>query len=280
MKKLILSLATISLFAVNANAQIKQGPYASFSIGYNFASNANSNAIYGDTFQFYNSDETPGPDRFETIKLSLGKGVNFSGQFGYMFNKNIGAEMGIGYVMGAETSANQNSSNGSGWNRSELTLKANQLQIKPALVLAAGYSKINPYAKLGLVVGMGKTIFTNNQSDSTGDVGEYEVELTGGTMIGIRASAGLNFAINDKVSLFAELTSISGNIKPSEGKFTKATVNGVDVLPMMTYNDSNIVFEDEITTAGPELDSQPHKAIKPSFSANSLGLNFGVAYHF
>jgi len=108
MKKLILSLATFTLFATNANAQIKQGPYASFSIGYNFANNANSNAVYGDTFQFYNSDETPGTDHFETIKLSLGKGVNFSGQFGYMFNKNIGAEMGIGYVLGAETSANQN----------------------------------------------------------------------------------------------------------------------------------------------------------------------------
>jgi len=127
---------------------------------------------------------------------------------------------------------------------------------------------------------MGKTIFSNDDIDSSGEVTAAEVELTGGTMIGIRASAGLNFAINDKVSLFAELTSISGNIKPSEGKFTKATVNGVNVLPMMTYNDSNIVFEDEITTAGPELDSEPHKAIKPSFSANSLGLNFGVSYHF
>ncbi|WP_394759392.1 outer membrane beta-barrel protein [Flavobacterium sp.] len=284
MKKLLGTIAIIALsFAQQANAQIKQGPYASFNIGYNFANNAGTAYQYGELFDFYNGTSTTTSDSFELVKLSLGKGLNFSGQFGYMFNKNVGAEIGVGYLIGSETTATNSDINSFNSNTSTNTLKANQIQIKPTLVIAAGFEKINPYAKIGLVMGMSKTMYTNNEIDTNSfgtDITYMEAEMTGGLMLGFRASAGLNYALNDKISLFAELTSINGKIKPTKGEITTYTENGVNVLPDFTYNDSHFEFIDEGTFTGPEPDSVAQKALRPNFSASSLGLNFGVAFHF
>jgi len=280
MKKLILG-AALTLFACTTNAQIKKGFYAGVSAGYNFCSNANSNLQYGEFVTFYNGTDSPTGVNFETVKLSLGKGVNVGGNFGYMFNKNIGAEMGIGLLLGSETTSTRTDIDSFGLNSQNNSIKTNQLQIKPAFVIAAGYEKINPYAKIGLVMGMGKTTYTNTEFDaSTGDTFDMEAELTGGMMLAFRGSAGINFSINSKLALFAELTSISGNISPTEAEITKANVNGVSQLAFMTYNDSHVEFVDSHTFGGPESDNEAHKSPRPSFNASSLGLNFGVSYHF
>jgi len=283
MKKLILT-AAIALFAANSNAQIKQGPYASINVGYNFANNAGTAYQYGEVIEFYDGTSTTSTDSFELVKLSLGKGLNFSGQFGYMFNKNIGAEIGVGYLLGSETSATNSYVNSFNSGSTTNTLKANQIQIKPTLVIAAGYSKINPYAKLGLVMGMSKIFYTSDSidTDSFGtDVSSMEAEMTGGMMLGLRASAGINYSLNDKIALFAELTSISGNIKPTEGEITKSTTNGENNLDGATYNDTHIEFVDSNISDGSSTpDNVAEKSVRPNFSASSLGLNFGVAFHF
>lgn len=284
MKKIILSLATVALFATTANAQIKQGVYASVNFGYNMATNNSSNLYYGDgSLDFANYNEVSGfGDTAEAAKLSLGKGLNFTGTFGYMFTKNIGTELGLGYVMGADNKANYSYNNATiGFTASqESILKTNQFQIKPTLIFAAGYEKINPYAKLGMVMGMGKTTYNTDYRNSNGDTNVSETELTGGMMIGLRASAGISYALGNKLSLFAELTSVSGNVKPKKGTITKAINNGVDVLPTYTYNDTNIEFVDTYTNNGPETDAETHKLLRPSFNASTLGLNIGMTYNF
>jgi Outer membrane protein beta-barrel domain len=280
MKKLILSAAILALGTISVNAQIKQGAYASINLGYNMPNNANNAYSYADLFQFYNGTDNGTTSTFELVKLSLGKGLNFGGNFGYMFNKNIGAEIGVGYLMGSETEAKKVDNSGSTTGVETTTIKANQLQIKPSLIIAAGYEKINPYAKIGLVLGMGKTLV--NYSDvNTSNVEEYELEMKGGMMLGFRASAGLNFAINDKISFFTELTSINGNIKPTEGEYTKYTVDGVNELPSLTYNDTHFEFVDENVDNGtPTPDSVAQKAPRPTFSASSIGLNVGMTFSF
>lgn len=281
MKKIILSAAILALGTLSANAQIKQGPYASVNVGYNFANNANNAYQYGEFLQFYNSTDNGTTNSFELVKLSLGKGLNFAGNFGYMFNKNLGAEIGIGYLMGSETEATQIDNVGPNTGVQTTTIKANQLQIKPTLVLAAGYEKINPYAKVGLVLGMGKTTVELTDTNTISSDEAYTFELTGGMMLGLRASAGLNFAINDKISIFTELTSINGNIKPTEGEITKYTVDGVNELASLDYNDSHVEFVDENPdTNASEPASVAHKSPRPTFSASSLGLNVGMTFHF
>lgn len=280
MKKIIGSVIGLLLFSLTTEAQIRKGAYASFDMGYNIGTNTNTNVYYGEFLMFANTTQTTTTNTLETIKLSLGKGFSFGGNFGYMFTKNIGAEIGFHYLSGGKTTSNQFFEGGSGWENNVLTLKANQFQITPAFILAAGYEKINPYTKLGIVIGIHKTNYQSNQNDSAGNVADYEIQLRGGTMLGLRASAGVNYSINPKFSVFAELTSISGNIKPKEGKVTKATYNGVDQLSNFTYNDSNIIFVDQYNNGIPEADTEAQKNIRPSFSASSLGLNIGITYHF
>lgn len=280
MRKILGSAILLALLSCPTQAQIRKGAYTSLSLGYQSGITTNNNIYYGEFLLFANTFETPTTNTIETVKLSLGKGVNFGGNFGYMFTKNLGAEIGLHYLSGAKTSANQYFESATGWENNSISLKSNQLQIQPSLVIAAGYDKINPYAKLGLALGFHKTFFNSYQTDYTGNAADYEITMTGGTMVGLRASAGINYAINAKFSVFAELTSIQGNIKPKEGKVTKATFNGIDQLSSLNYNDSHIVFVEQYNSDIPEADTEPSKNIRPSFSATSLGLNFGVTYHF
>ena len=253
MKKLVLSAFTIvGLFATQGIIAQESGAYVKVNVGYGFATDK----------QFWDvntTQNTMSSSTTETVNLSLGKGINFGGAIGYNFNKNVGAEIGLGYLLGGETTATDKQLNG---DIDKKTISAKMLQIKPTLVISAGMEKINPYAKFGAIIGSGKII-----------------------ELGLQGGLGLEYKLSENLGIFGELNLNSLSYSPKTSTKTKdeTKTGGIvknNLIGEDTY-DIKTEYEDSITssTSAPDKNS-PRKKLKFTQPFGSLVLNFGIKYNF
>jgi len=286
MKKLILSLAVVTaLFVENAKAQETsvsggdKGFYFKLGGGYNFSSGKSTlgpyqgvipnNAIGGlNSYPGWNVDG----DNVENINTNLGKGFSFGGTVGYMFNKHLGAELNIDYLIGSKAEAKYYDS--PDWSTSNLYSK--MLMKKPNFVVTAGYSAINPYGKLGLILGHGKVF--QDIAIYDGDIYNIETEANGGIAFGFNAGLGVDFSLNSKLSIFCEANLNNLTYAPKEGKITKLTQNGVDITSSLSISEKEYEYEDEVNVNGSSNPNQPTKWMKTHFDFNTVGIKVGLKY--
>lgn len=289
MKKLTLcAVAIAALFSQSINAQDStasslsnsKGFYFSTNVGYAFPSGKSSLGFYqgiippGMGSEIYPGwNVTSGSNTtIENVTTNLGKGLNFGLTAGYMFNEHIGAEINFGYLMSGKAETKYVS--GADWTKSELYSR--MLQIKPALILSTGYSSINPYAKLGFIVGNG-TIYQDLTMYDTGDTYEVNAEANKGMALGFHAGMGLNIAVSSKLSVFGEINLNGLTYAPKKGKITKATLNGVDQMGSLSISEKEFEYDDSQTINGTDP-NQPTKWVKTYFDYNTLSINIGLKY--
>ncbi len=257
-------IVVIGLMAQTLSAQ---GAYINLNLGYSFGSSTQN--VSG----FYNQTRQGAFTTNEQVNVSFGKGINIGGAFGYMFNKNVGAELGISYLIGGKSTTRDIYNNGT----TDYTFSSNMVRFNPSLVIAAGFDNINPYAKFGMVIGTGSIIYEYNDNDD-GDVWLQTTKYNGGLALGLSAGVGVLFNINDMLSFFGELNMINLSYAPTKGEVTEATFNGADKLSSMTTKDRQIVFVDAYTTeqGNPSPDSEPNKQLLEKFPFGSIGINIGL----
>lgn len=257
-----------SLFASNLFAQ---GAYVNINAGYGFSMSSQN------LFYFYNSTEGSNSYTEEQVNVSLGKGLNLGGAFGYMFNENIGAELGISYLSGGKSKAKDTYTNGT----TEYNFSSKMLRINPSLVIASGFEKINPYAKFGLIIGSGSIVYEYNDNYD-GDIELVKIKLNGGIALGLSSGIGAMFNLSDKMSFYGELNMVNLSYAPTKGEVTEATYNGVDELPDFTTSEKEIEFVDRYTFDydNDPADSQPSQELKQKLPFGSFGFNFGLRINF
>ena len=264
----ILMLFVISLFANNLFAQ---GAYVNINTGYGF--NMSSQNLYN--FDFYNY--TTGDDSFfaEQVNVSLGKGFNFGGAIGYMFNKNIGVELGVSYLLGDEANA-QDDNAGEIY---DFSISSNMLRINPSLVIASGFEKVVPYAKFGLIIGSGSVMYEVVFNEG---MSERNWIFDGGIGLGLSSGIGAAFNVSENMSFFTELNMVNLSYAPTEGELTVATIDGTDILPSLSISEKEIEFVDSYTFNYDNLpaDSQPDKELKQKMPFGSFGINIGLKIGF
>ncbi len=269
MKKLkLIMVFAISLFANNLFAQ---GSYVNINAGYGLSmSSQNLPGFNNSTRGIHSSID-------ERVNVSLGKGLNVGGAFGYMFNKNIGAELGISYLLGGKTNTKHEDSG----SKTDYTVSAKMLRINPSIVIASGLDGINPYAKFGFIIGSGSIMSEENENGG-GDITIRKMKLNGGLAFGLNAGVGALFTLNDKMAFFGEINMVNMSYAPTKGEVTEATKNGADVLPGMTTREKETEFVDSYTDNGnnPPADSQPRKELKQKLPFGSFGINFGLRIGF
>ena len=266
--KTFLIVFVITLFA---NGLFAQGAYISFTTGYGFStSTANSE-------EFYNFSSGTNSFTVEQVNVSLGKGLSFGGTFGYMFTKNIGTEIRVSWLLGSKTKAEGTWTGGS----AEKTISSNMLRVIPAIVIASGLEGFNPYARFGLVVGMGSVLFEYEETDN-GDVYVEKEKRNGGIALGLNAAIGAIFSLNDNLSLFGEIDMYNLSYAPTKGEVTEATFNGVNDLPYWTTREIKTEFVDSYTynEYSPPPDSQPRQELKTKLPFGSVGINVGLRIDF
>jgi opacity protein-like surface antigen len=251
-----------------------QGIYAKINAGYGL--NMSSQNI--DYFHFINYTIDTVSSTQEQVKTSLGKGFVCEGAVGYMFNKNIGAEISVSYLLGAKTKTKQ-TLYGTIRNNS---LAANMLSINPSILIACGFEKINPYAKLGLIVGYGKIIYEDDYTSAGGSLVSEKMELSGGIALGLKAGAGVTYNLSEKLSLFGEINMVNLSYSPTKGKLKKSSIDGTDRLPDMKTSEKEVDFVESYTsdTNTPYTNDVPRKELIETYPFGSAGINVGIQFKF
>lgn len=262
---LILTLATLC-----SNNLFGQLAYLNINAGYGLMISS------GNLTNFYSLTTSSNSDTYKQVNLSLGKGINFGGAFGYMFNKNLGAELGISYLIGGKSKAQDIYPGG----KTDYTLSAKMLRINPSIVVASGFKRINPYAKIGLIIGSGSVTEETKDNDG-GDISLVLVKMNGGIAIGGNAGLGVLFDLSKTISFFSEINMTNLSYAPTKGKATKATYNGIDILSDLTTSEKEIEYVDSYTESNtPPPDSQPAKGLKTKLPFGSIGINIGIRFSF
>ncbi|MCF8299065.1 MAG: porin family protein [Saprospiraceae bacterium] len=264
--KMLLTIFVIILFANNLSAQ---GAYFNINAGYGFS--MSSQSLYSNSISSNNSKT------HEIVNVSLGRGFNAGAAFGYMFNPNIGAELGVSYLFGGESTSRDVNTN----HVTDYTISSRMLRIIPSIVIASGFEGINPYAKFGLVIGSG-SIMDEYHDNHEGNITVINSKLSGGTALGLSSAIGVLFNLNERMSLFGELNMVNLSYGPTHGEVITATYNGADVLPNMKTKDRETEYVDSYTTISGSStpDSEPDRALRQMLPFGSFGFNFGLRIGF
>lgn len=257
----------ISTFLTANLSLFGQGFYVSPQIG--FAAGTNQQAI---NFSYSDGDYNVE----DQLKYSFGKGFSAGLSVGYMFNKNIGVDLDLNYLIGGKSSMSYTVDEAT----SEMTLYSRMFRINPSLLLTMGEGKWHPYTKFGFILGIGKGIVEESYSNN-GNGSFQKIEFSGGAAPGFTASLGLLYDLNESLQLFGEAHLISMTYAPEKGKLTEATVNGEDVLDQFTVSEKEIEFIDSRTYLPSSFNpNEPSRVLKEYLPFSSLGLKVGVRFNF
>ena len=224
------------------------------------------------------TDMSGSGDKVDDVLMSFGKGGNFGIGIGYMFTKNLGAELGANYLLGSTTKSAQKESDGSYVINQAVSAK--QIQLSPMVVLKGNYAKINPYAKLGVLLGVGSKVTYEEDQLWNNNVYSIKEELDGGTAVGVTGAIGMDYAVNNKISLFGEIKANSLTYKPEKGSVVSATYNGEDDLGDWSNFYKETEFSDEYTEPTTFNPSAPRVMSRLTLPFSSIGVNLGMRFHF
>lgn len=268
----------ISLFSIAAYSQF----YINVGGGYNLGI-ANQSLLH-------NYESTNNIEKMENVTTSLGKGLNFGLNLGYMFNGNIGIDLQCSYLLGDENAGESKSNytffSTNYYDYEKISVKNQIIRINPSLIIASGFDKLDPYAKFGVILGFGSItlnyLYEEYENNQLQDKEVVKWKMDGGMAFGISSALGLMYHISDLISVYGELNLVGMSYAPKKGVMTEYTINGTDQLPGLTTDDKEIDFVDDITYDydNPPSSAEPMKELKFYFPYSSIGLNIGVRFSF
>jgi len=225
-------------------------------------------------------------NNFKTEKIvnpiGLGKGLNLNFRAGYFVNNFMAIELGVVYRLGFGTKFDMEPGSGSlkaTYNSGTNKYSSNMFQLVPALVISPVTvgSKIRPYARIGIIVGVLPTILIKSDLINASGTINYltTFKYYGSVAVGGSMAIGCDFNLSELLAIYAEIYYDALSFTPAKGKFTKYEENGKDMLPDMTKDQGKILYEKDITNYRPAV-GEPRQMLKKSYPLNSAGLNFGV----
>ena len=270
MKKVIISLCIVlgSVAFVNA-----QGLYVKLQPGYGFgmaSGDFGSNSV--STTSISGTITTN-----ELVSSSFGKGFNLGLNIGYMLGEHVGIELGIGYNFGGSIELTSQNINPTTNVTNTDTYSSHQFRLNPALVITTGGTEgLSPYAKFGLVLGLGTKV--TDEWKTTANASTQTVEFTGGMPLGLNGAFGVNYHLSSSMAIYGELEVISMSYAPSTKTITASTDNaGVNDLSSYTIKEWTLVDKTTSNTAivTPSTEQQTFHVPFSSF-----GINVGIRMSF
>jgi hypothetical protein len=254
------AFALCFLWLIPPQSATSQGAYFTGSVGYGLSAgtqylgtNSTSTVVGGTSVTTY-----------EGVYGSYGEGLKFAASAGYMFSKQLGAEVGVTYWLGKSfdvTSTSTTSSTTDKWSGKGLI-------VTPSVVVSAGMERVNPYARLGLVLGFMKVVDEYSSGSTSGTTTERTYEETGALAFGYAANVGLLIPAANALDFFAEFGLNSVTYSPSQRELTKYTSNNVNLLPTVIIKKTD--YQDDYTS----LDQNISRAARRPFS--SIGIAVGA----
>ncbi len=248
-------LTAFLCLTLGASTGLAQGLYVTANAGYSLGA--------GTQYFGQNSDLTKTPIREEGVYGSLGEGLKFGASVGFMFTGNLGAELGFAYWPGKTTKIESKFATGTGvrkWSGSGFVAA-------PSIVLSANMEPINPYARIGLVLGI-LEVENRYEAQSTSQAQDIIQEESGKLAVGYAGAVGFLVPAGSTVGFFVEAVIHTVTFSPSQSEFTRYMDNGLDRLPLIQPKVYD--FKESITSA----DENVYMATRRPFS--SIGFAAGV----
>jgi len=256
--------------------------------------NADPNGLTG---IMQSTDITVGADgttRVKSLAGTLGGGFKGNITLGYMFNPYVGAEVGFNYFDGDKRTIGKLTSPVM---NSQETAYLNGLDIMPAVYLTPAFAKLNPYARIGLLIPAAGKLHIETVANATNAGGpgtdihvEAETEVESKFSVGFAGALGVTYPIGKKLHIFGEVEFKNLSIKSKSAeikKYETTAVNsaaGVSVLvPGMQLedlpvNEKKFQFEDSYTEGSDP--NAPRKIPTQYVNVGGIGVNVGIRYSF
>ncbi len=251
-------VATIILcLTFGASIGLAQGVYITGNAGYGLGAGT----------QALGSSQTSSPggaSSFEGVYGSFGEGFKFGTSAGYMFNKNLGVELGLSYWLG-KTFEETLKSSGIVQTRK---LSGSGFVAVPSIVFSANMETVSPYARFGLMVGILRRTKEEYRYEQGSLVGESTWEATGKLAIGYAGALGVVVPAGGSVDFFAEVALHSLTYSPGQLEITRYVINGVDQKASLT--ETQYTYEESYDISTPDV----QLAVRRPFS--SIGFAVGA----
>lgn len=280
MKKTLL-LLLVSMACLGATAQ---GLYVGIGGGYGFQAGKQTLSSNMDSYYYGTGTTTD----YHSNPCSFGKGYQPGLYAGYMLNKNIGAELGVGYLIGGTVEFIHNSTYTSpaGTDRESRAYNATSIRLAPSIRITGGEKKIKPFMTFGLLMAMGTKITLDDEDTYTDASGTNRVvrvsEYSGRMSFGLHATAGISYSFTDHISAFVNAAGNFQNWAPKKQKLVEYTSNGVDQLPGLPVAATEMEFSDSYTidlAAAPDP-NKPVQSTKVLLPLSSIGVELGIHFNF
>lgn len=265
--KRIICFVVLILSAGSAFAQL----YVRGNIGYNLPANAQN--IGTNYKEIYNEGTGEFETSNEVVNGSFGSGLSFNLGFGASINGTIGYDVDLGYLLGKEYSTNYRYVVFD-TETEDSEMKSSSFQIAPSLTFTSGTGNIQPYTRMGPVLGFTKLKYTESRTDTYPAIDEKkETELSGGISFGFKGVLGVTLNAEKKIQFYGEVNFLSMSYAPKEGEITAYTANGQDALSSLSKEERNFEFKDKLSN-----DDNPYTQLREKHSMGSFGIQVGVKY--
>ena len=220
---------------------------------------------------------------------SLGKSIGLNSSFGLFFSKNIGAEIGMSYVLGMGNSyeyAYYYSSINS-YERIKGAGAANNFSISPKLVFNLNQRESGGfiYTKVGYQMGFANIMYNDKLSRIDENKSSFTANLkwkqTGKPVHGSVFCIGYTFKENPKTNskIFIELEISNASMKPVKSELVSLTSSGVNTTEFQSENFKTIYYKDEITYDSADNDpNQPRERLAIPLNFSYVGMKVGWVF--
>lgn len=264
------------LFLVLCGATRAQNFYVRLGVGVSGGISSNLDLLYS-----YSGDASH--RMVSVVPLSLGRGFTGVAAFGYRPSKYVAFELGISQFLGFPKEADSVISMPGSW-ATEATVTGTMLALNPAIVLSPGFRYINPYARIGFILGIRPTI---NATGESYNASTYPTEdskairhFYGGVAAGLNAALGVSWKVNKTIGLFAEFAFSALNYSPRYSEITYYEYNGVDQLSSLTLKQKKTEYYSNIDPDEEIPDTSPDKQLRKSIPFSNAGANIGITFNF
>lgn len=281
-------LATACLLA--ATVAGAQGFYLRLGMGY--AAPAASQTTYetplpfnGFTSAFSGTrNNTSTTEAYNVKKASFSAGLQGTLAIGYMFSDHVGIQLDA--IIGLSPQKFTFTDNNVNLNGVQSTIVTEQSArslalLTPSLVLHTGTQKpLDLYARLGLVLPLNTQVtqdisITNLPGAGMIVTDDFNWNIKNSFSLGFAAAAGVNYRINDRMSVFGEISMLSMSAFAKEQKLNAITENGQSVSTT-AFSPQTIQFS-KSAVRDSNFTSQPTYAQPFSNVAFSVGVHYNLS---
>ena len=229
-KLLLLCTATLALQSTSYAQQL----YTRIGLGY--AIPQAGQTMDGTATPYNGSAVNSSPSGSTTYSLknmSFGAGVHGDLGFGYMFNKHVGIDVSLDFLLSAKqyTGTIGNVLVDSVPSNVNMNQKGKCTLFIPALVLQSDGEKMNLYTRVGIALPLRSRVtwdevYVNLPGTGATEVVDFTWEIKNKLSLGLAAAIGAKFAVNNKMKFWCEMGFLSFAPYTKEANLTEVSVNG------------------------------------------------------